>query len=94
MHALTNHTQALLDSLLEGATDSHHLAYRLHAGTEFLVNTMELRQVPTGNLTYHIVEGGLEESTRSLGDTVLQFKQTIAHTQLSSNESQGIASGL
>ena len=30
MHTLTNHTQTLLDSLLEVATDSHNLAYRLH----------------------------------------------------------------
>ena len=30
VHTLTNHTQTLLDSLLEVATDSHHLAYRLH----------------------------------------------------------------
>ena len=91
MHTLANHTQALLDSLFKGATDSHHLTYRLHAGTQFLVNAMELRQVPTGNLTYHIVESGLKESTRRLGYTVFQFKQAITHTQLSSYESQGIA---
>ena len=30
VHALTNHTQALLDGLLKGATDGHHLAHRLH----------------------------------------------------------------
>ena len=30
VHTLTNHTQTLLDSLLEVSTDSHHLAYRLH----------------------------------------------------------------
>ena len=30
VHTLTNHAQTLLDSLLEVATDSHHLAYRLH----------------------------------------------------------------
>ena len=30
VHALTNHTQALLDSLLKVATDGHYLAYRLH----------------------------------------------------------------
>ena len=30
VHALTNHTQTLLNSLLEVATDSHNLTYRLH----------------------------------------------------------------
>ena len=27
VHALTNHTKTLLDGILEGATDSHHLAH-------------------------------------------------------------------
>ena len=31
VHPLPNHTQALLDSFLEGAADSHDLAHRLHA---------------------------------------------------------------
>ena len=30
VHTLTDHAQTLLDSLLEVATDSHNLAYRLH----------------------------------------------------------------
>ena len=30
VHTLTDHAQTLLDSLLEVATDSHYLAYRLH----------------------------------------------------------------
>ena len=55
---------------------------------------MELREVPTGNLTHHIVEGGLEEGTGGLGDGVLQFEQTVTQAQLGSDESQGIACGL
>ena len=94
VHALTNHTQALLDSLLEGTADSHHLAHRLHAGAQLLVHAVELREVPTGNLTDDVVESRLEEGAGGLGHRVLQFEESVAHTQLSSDKRQGIACGL
>ena len=68
VHTLPYHTQALLDGFLEVATDGHHLAYTLHAGTQFLVNSMELRQVPTGYLADHIVQSRFEEGTGGLSD--------------------------
>ena len=90
VHSLTNHSQSLLDSLLEVATDSHHLAHRLHRRTEFLVNATELGEVPTWNLTNDIVEGWFEECRGGLGDRVLQLEQAIAHTQLGSHEGERI----
>ena len=94
VHALANHTKTLLDSLLKVATDGHHLADRLHGRTQLLVNTTELTQVPTWNLTNHVVEGWLEESRCSLGNRVLQLEQAITHTELCCNESQRITCSL
>ena len=37
VHALSNHTQSLLDGLFEGATDGHYLANRFHRRAKFLV---------------------------------------------------------
>ena len=94
VHALTNHTKTLLDSLLEVTTDGHHLTDRLHRRTQLLIYTTELRQVPTWNLTNYIVKGWLEESRGSLGNGVLQLEQTVTHTELSGNESQRITCSL
>ena len=80
MHALSDHTQTLLDGLLEGTTDGHHLSYRLHATAQLLIHTMELGEIPTRNLTYHVVESRLKESRGGLGNRVVQLEQTIAHT--------------
>ena len=56
VHALSNHTQAFLNHLLERTSDRHDLTNRLHAGANLTAHTYELRQVPTRNLTNHIVE--------------------------------------
>ena len=55
---------------------------------------MEFREVPTRNLTYHVVECGLKEGTRGLSHRVLQFKESITHAQFGSYESQGITRSL
>ena len=56
VHALSDHTQSLLDHLLEGAADGHDLTHRLHRRADETTHAGELRQVPARNLTNHIVE--------------------------------------
>ena len=56
VHALTNHTQTLLNHLLKRATDRHNLTHRLHAGTNLTADTGKLGEVPTRNLTNHVVQ--------------------------------------
>ena len=90
MHALTDHSQALLDSLLERTSDGHHLADRLHGATQLTVHAAELTQVPTRNLTYHIIQGWLEEGGSGLRHRVLQVEEAIAQAQLSRHEGQRI----
>ena len=94
VHALANHTQALLDRLLEGTTDGHYLTHTLHTGTQLVVHAVELGKVPTGNLAYHIVKSGFEEGAGGFGDRVLQLEQTIPQAQLGSHKCQRIASSL
>ena len=90
VHPLPYHAQSLLDSLLEVSSDGHHFAHRLHRRTQFLVHTVELREVPTGYLANHIVEGWFEKCRGSLRHRILQFEESVAHTQFGSYKSQGI----
>ena len=94
MHALANHSESLLQSLLEIASDGHHLSYRLHARAKLLVYTTELGKIPTWNLADHVVEGRLEECAGGACNGILQLKQSIAHSQLCSHESKRIACSL
>ena len=56
VHTLTDHTQTLLHHLLEAASNRHNLTHRLHRRTDLTAYTSKLSEVPTGNLTNHIVE--------------------------------------
>ena len=94
VHALTNHAETLLDNLLEGATDRHHLTYGLHGRTNLAVYATELTEVPTRYLTYDIVDGGFEEGGGNLGHGVLQVEEAIAQANLGSHEGQGEACSL
>ena len=94
MHALTNHAQAFLQSLLEGATDGHHLTDAFHRRAELALDAAKLRQVPSWNLHSYVVECRFEEGRRGLGDRVLQFEETIAQSQLRRDEGKWIARGL
>ena len=68
VHALTNHTKTLLDGILEGTTDSHHLAYRLHAGADLAIYAAELTEVPTWEFRYDIVQCWLVEGRSIFGN--------------------------
>ena len=78
VHTLTDHTQTFLNSLFKCAADSHHLSYRLHAGTQFAGNAMEFTQVPTRYLADHIVECRFKEGTGRFRYRVLQVEQAVA----------------
>ena len=56
VHSLTNHTETLLEHLLERTADRHDFAYRLHGRTNLAAYTGKLGKIPTRNLTDHIVE--------------------------------------
>ena len=49
VHTLSNHSQTLLNQFLEGATNRHNFAHRLHRRTDFAAHTGKFRQVPTRN---------------------------------------------
>ena len=90
MHALTNHAQTFLDSLLEGAADGHYLADRFHAGAQLAVYALEFAQVPTGYFADNVVESRLEEGAGLFGNRVFQVEQAIAQAQFGSHEGQRI----
>ena len=78
VHTLPDHTQALLDSLLESTSDRHHLANRLHAGTQLTSHAVKLTQVPARDLTYHVIKSRLKESASRFRHGVFQVEQTVA----------------
>ena len=94
VHALSNHTQTLLDNLFEGASDGHHFAYGFHAAAEFAVHSAEFSKVPAGNLAYAVVKCRLEECGGGLCHGVLQVEESVAESEFCGDESERISCGL
>ena len=76
-------TQGFLEGLLEGATNRHHLAYRLHLGGQAAVSRGEFLKCETRNFGNHVVDAWLEtRGRRTTRNFVAQFVQGIANCQL------------
>ena len=58
VHTLADHTQTLLDHLLERLTDRHNLTHRLHRRADLARYACELREVPTRDLADQVVQLG------------------------------------
>ena len=56
VHALSYHSETLLEHLLERAANGHYLTDRLHRRAELMADTDKLGEVPPWNLAYHIVQ--------------------------------------
>ena len=63
-------TQRLLEALLEGPADRHHLAHRFHLGGEKVVGAGEFLEGEARHLGDHVVDAGLEAGRRLAGDVV------------------------
>ncbi len=72
----------LLQRLLEGPTDRHALAHRLHLGGEGLVGLGELLEGPAGHLHHDVVDRRLETRRGGPGDVVAEFVEGVSHRQL------------
>ena len=94
VHPLPYHSETLLNDLLKSAADGHYLAYGFHRRADFTAHTMELSEVPAGNLADDIVERRLEESRSLACHGVLEVKQAVAEAELGGHECQRIAGGL
>ena len=64
------HAQRLLQRLLEGAADGHHLADRLHRRADLARDAVELGEVPPRHLDHEVVERRLEARGRRARDRV------------------------
>mmetsp|Transcript_103902 Transcript_103902/g.294061 ORF Transcript_103902/g.294061 Transcript_103902/m.294061 type:complete len:331 (+) Transcript_103902:2757-3749(+) len=91
---LVDHAERLLDGLLEGAPDGHHLSYALHAAANLLVHRRELAQVPAGDLRHDVVEAGFEAGGGALGDAVAQTHQIATQSQFRGNVRKRVPGGL
>ena len=78
MHSLANHAQTFLNGFLESTSDSHYLTHRFHGRAQLTIHTMELAQVPTGNLAHHIVQCRFEECASGLCHRVFQVEQPVS----------------
>ena len=75
--------QRLLQRLLEGAADRHHLAHRLHLRGEAAVGLRKFLEGEARNLGDDVIDRRLERGRgRAAGDVVLQLVQGVADRQL------------
>ena len=75
--------QRLLQRLLEGTADGHHLAHRFHLRGQTVVRALELLEGEAGNLGDHIVDSRLKRGRgRAAGDVVAQFIERVADREL------------
>ena len=93
VHALSDHAQTLLDHLLEGTSDRHDLAHRLHARADVSAHAGKLSEVPAGYFANHIVE--LRSHIGRVGCAHLaNLVEGVAQGYLGGHEGEGIAGGL
>ena len=93
VHALSDHTQTLLNHLLERAADAHNLTNRLHRRANLTAHASKLRQVPARNLTYHIIQLWSHVCARCCAH-LANLVESVAQSYLSSHEGEGIAGSL
>ena len=75
--------QRLLQALLEGAADRHHLADRLHRGGQRRLGAGKLLEGEARNLGDDVVDGGLERGRGSAaGDVVGDLVERVADREL------------
>ena len=74
--------------------NSHNLAGSLHLGTQSTVGGNKFIKGPTGEFQNDVVDGRLKASLGLLGNSVFNFVQIIAHSNLTGNLSDGIAGRL
>lgn len=56
--------------LLEGSSNSHHLAHTLHGGANASIHRGKLLEIPSWHLCHHIVQGWLEACSGAACDAV------------------------
>jgi hypothetical protein len=74
--------QRLVERLLEGAADGHHLTDGLHAGGQRVVGAAELLEREPRDLDHHVVDGRLERGLGLAGDVVGDLVERVADGEL------------
>ena len=84
-------THSLQHGGFHGALNSHNFAGSLHLGAQGAVGGNKFIKGPTGEFQNDVVDGGLEASLGLLGNSVFDFVQIIAHSNLTGNLCDRIA---
>ena len=71
-----------MQGLLKGPADPHDLSHCLHCKAQRPVRSLELVEIPTGDLDDYIVKGRLKEGRGRFRDLILEFVKVIADRQL------------
>ncbi len=75
--------QRLLERLLEGAADGHHLAHRFHLRRQAVVGLGKFLKCEPGHLGDHVIDRRLEgRRRRAAGHLVGDLVQRVAHREL------------
>ena len=86
--------EPFLDGFLEGPSDGHGLAHRLHLRTELGVGVGEFLEGPPRDLHHHVIDSGLEGRRGFAGNVVGDFVQRVTDRQLRGDLGDGEARGL
>ena len=81
-----HHPRGLLDALLQGPSDGHDLADRLHRGADLGGDPVEFGHVPPGNLGDDVVQARLEARLGLFGDGVFDVREGGAQSELGGDE--------
>ena len=91
---LLERADGLLERLLEGPPDRHHLAHRLHLGRERPVGLGEFFERPPGELHHAVVDRRLERRGRLPRDIVADLVEGVADGELGRDLGDGKAGRL
>src|SRR6059036_3917224 len=86
--------ERLLERLLEGPPDRHHLADRLHLRAERVARLGELLEGEARDLGHHVVDRRLEAGGRLARDVVAELVERVADGELGGDLRDREARGL
>ena len=88
------HPDGLLEHLLEGSPDGHHLTHGFHLRPKDGADLSELDEIPSRELEDDVIQGWLETGHGLPGHGIPELGEAVPQGKLGSDEGKGIPGGL
>ena len=89
--SIVDRSDSFLKRLFERSSDAHDFTDAFHATAQQTADTVELLEIPAGDLDHDIVQTGLKTSTSDFSNRVFNLIQRNAQAKFCSNKCQRIA---